>query len=255
MQIFAFLLLLLNISGTFFFYTQEVHISNLNYLYNLTCGLNFLVASLLAFSYEKKFRSYSIPLVLFALGFLSFFVAQMAWMYYNLFVMSEVPYPGIADLFFLIFYALVISALILMLKKLGSKIALANFIEIIFVSALFFLIISSFLSLYESQAGLPLLTRLLNYAYPVFDSLLIAAGIMALRTQVGHLNPLILYFVFGFMCLAFGDTFFAYQTTLGTYWNGNVTDLMFASSGFFLLMGTISMPKLFIAVGRNEIVL
>jgi hypothetical protein len=44
--------------------------------------------------------------------------------------------------------------------------------------------------------------------------------------------------------LTFGDTIFAYQTSLDTYWNGNMVDIFFSLSGFFFAMGIYSMPTL-----------
>jgi hypothetical protein len=66
-----------------------------------------------------------------------------------------------------------------------------------------------------------------------------------LRTQTGHLNTHLLYFIFGFIALAGGDTLFAYQTTLESYWNGNIADATFSIAGFLLLLGIINLPKLF----------
>lgn len=240
----VFALLLLNLGWTLALYFEPSHTTFFNYFYNLSYGLNFALAAWFCGHTAKHNPSLSPTLKYFTFGFISFSLAQAVWLTYNLVLHSPVPYPGWADLFWLLFYPLLIIGFIKFLRSLGSPLTPGNTLEIIVISAMIFLLISSFLSLNNSQLGLPLLTQLLNYLYPIFDALLIALSITTLRTQVGRLNFYILYFVLGFVTLALGDTLFAYQTTLETYWNGNLVDLIYALSGYLLLMGVLSLPKI-----------
>lgn len=251
MQIFAIILLIFNILFCGFLYFEPTHTTNLNYLYNASYGLNFLLASYLSFSFLKAFPKQQSALLSFASAFTSFTVAQAIWIYYNLFTNTEIPYPGPADFFWVLFYFLIALGVVLLLKSFSVSLTFSNLMEILVISGLIFLIISSFLSLNNTQVGLPFLTKLLNYAYPICDSILIALSITALRSHIGRLNSNFLYFIFGFIALTIGDTTFAYQTTLETYWNGNITDLTYAISGFLLLIATINLPKLFNSQDQN----
>lgn len=245
MLIINIFLLILNVVWTVFLYFQPSHTTSINYLYNLSYGLNFFLASYLCFGYIKKFLNFRVSLNFFNLSFISFFIAQLVWLYYNLIIKTAVPYPGWADFFWLLFYLLIATGFIVLLRTLKSALTIANYIEIFITAGIIFLIISSFLSLNTSQAGLPILTQFLNYAYPVADAFLIALSITTLRSQAGRLKTMLLFFIFGFIGLAVADTFFAYQTTLEVYWNGNIVDLIYAFSGFLLLMAIIYLPRLF----------
>ena len=245
MQLITFLLLIVNIVWSVLLYNFEpTHVSNWNYLYNFGYGLNYLLAAGLSFSYLKKYTSARPALMFFGVGFLLFFIAQVIWVYYNVIANLPVPYPGPADFFWLLFYVMMGIGFFLLLANIKSTFSPANLLETIVSSGVIFLLLSSFLSLNNTQYGLPLLTQFLNYAYPLADAILISLSIVTLRTQTGHLHAYLLFFIFGFMSLAVGDTLFAYQTTLETYWNGNITDVAYSFAGFLLLLGAINLPRL-----------
>ena len=244
MQILTFLILIFNICLTLFFYQTKTHSSFFNYFYNLSYGLNFFLATIISFTQIRKYPIYKKPLVLITFSYCLFSFAQSTWIYYNLFLRQDVPYPSIADYFWIAFYIVIFVGFILLLQALSSKITAANTVEAVVISTITFLILSSFLSLNTNSQNLSLLTKVLNYSYPVWDSILISLGIATLRSASGKINPHLLYYIFGFMSLAVGDTIFAYQTSNQTYWNGNIADLFYALAGFSILMATINIPRL-----------
>jgi len=244
MQIILFLLLILNLISSIWLYTLEAHNTFFNYLYNFSYGLNFLLGLYYCFSRIPKYFKFRALLIYFGLASLSFFVAQLIWLYYNLYATTAIPYPSIADYFWLAFYPLIGIGFMLLLKALKSTLNLSMLIEIIITAGVIFLVLSSFLSLNNTTLNLPILTVILDYAYPIFDSIIISIAIAALRSQAGRLHSQILYFVFGFIGLAVGDTLFTYQTALNTYWNGNIVDAIYAISCFLIMMGFISLPAL-----------
>lgn len=247
MQLFTFCLLIINIAWAMALYFLPSHTTIYNYLYNFSYGLNFILAAILCFKYLKAHPLYRSSLIIFGISFTFFSVAQIVWIYYNVIVRTEVPYPGPADLFWLLFYPTMALGFTTLLAKLKATLTFTNYIEIIITSGIIFLLLSSFLSLNETQIGVSLLTQFFNYAYPVLDAILIALGITILRSQAGHIIPQLLYFIFAFVLLAAGDTIFAYQNTLETYWNGNIVDLIYAISGALFLLGIINLPTLFIS--------
>lgn len=245
MNIIAFLLLIINVSWTVFLYLLDSHSTLLNYLYNLSYGLNFIVSAFYCFIYLKKCPLHRTSLFYFLSSFITFSIAQLIWIYYNVVAHTEIPYPGSADIFWVLFYPLIAIGFANLLKEIGSPLKLSNYVELGIISSIIFLILSTFLALDSSQLNLPFITKLLNYTYPIADSLLIGFSIITLRSQVGHLNPKLLYFIFGFALLTVGDTLFAHQTATNSYWNGNIADLAYAISGYFILMGVISLKQLF----------
>ncbi len=238
------LLLVLNLSWSVFLHFEPTHTTFLNYLYNLGYGLNYLLAAWVSFSYFKTCTLHRAIHITGGLGALSFFLAQLIWMYYNLVLRAEVPYPSPADLFWTLFYFFISAASLLVMRAIHIRLTWGVILQTTLTFSAIFFITYSFILSSSPQEGLPLLIRVLNLSYPFFDSLLIAFTLTAIRSQMGHLQPLLLYFVFSFIALAFSDSLFAYQTTLETYWNGNVVDAIYAISGFLFAMGTASIHDL-----------
>lgn len=132
-----------------------------------------------------------------------------------------------------------------MKSNMNIKFNLSKMIEIIVITGMVFLIVNSFIqSAASPQESLTLLTKVLNYAYPALDALLIALTLTAIRSNIGSLQPKLLYFMFAFIFLTFADTLFSYSTTIGTQWNGNYVDALFAAAGYLFAMGIISLPEI-----------
>lgn len=93
---------------------------------------------------------------------------------------------------------------------------------------------------------LDLTTRLLNGYYPLGDALLMALAFIVLRTGGGKMDRSILIIAGGMLLLAAADTLFTYRNNTEIYWNGDVSDLLFAYSGFFLSIGIVKTVKSFI---------
>lgn len=239
-----FLLLIVNIFWSVALHLQTVHTTDFNYLYNISYGLNFLVAGVVSFLLMKKCQVHHTIHIIMGTGSILFFFGQLTWVYYNLYLRLPVPYPGVADAFWLLFYFFTAFAGLLIMKEIKINFDLKKILEIVIVSGFIFYLIYSFLFVNDTPENLPLLTQMLNIGYPLFDALLLAMSISAIRSQIGNLQPLLLYFVFCFVAFTFGDTLFTYQTTLGTYWNGNITDAFYALAGYFFAMGVISLPSL-----------
>ncbi|KND49038.1 MAG: Sensor histidine kinase [Parcubacteria bacterium C7867-005] len=238
------LLLVINVLWSVWLYNIPEHETAANFLYNLAYGLNFLIASIACLFYIKKHPPYRNIYIAMFVGSAVFFVAQLIWLYYNLIARTEVPYPGIADLFWLLFYPFIGLGFALIMKRIKINFSLSRVFEIFIIFIAMFSIINSFISINSVQESLPLLTKVLNLTYPFFDSILLALALSTIHSKVGSLQPHILYFVFTFIILAFADTLFAYSTSAESYWNGNYVDLLYAVAGYLFAMGIISLPQL-----------
>lgn len=223
-----------------------------HYLYNISSSLSFAIATITSFSLAFSCKPHRFFHITLGLGSLSYFSAQLMWAYYNLILQVNIPYPGLSDILFLIFYFFVIIAGISIMKNsIHVKFNLVTILEILLITFIIFVIISSFINSISPLANESLLIQILGYTYPLFDSLLVVLALSAVRSEYGRVHPLLLYFMFGFLILAFADIIFTYQQALDTYWNGNTADILFTIFGFLFGMGVVELPKILHAQDRN----
>ncbi len=244
MKIFYYLVLLFNIAFALWLFTLSSHSTSFNYLYNILGSLNFLLGSLTSFYFSKKYSQHKIIFLGLGVSSLSYFLAQLTWYGYNTLYQSEIPYPSYTDLFFLIFYLTTIISGLKTMSFIKFKFNLGTFIEIIAVALVILLLSHSFMNSVSTSGPTTLLEAILNYAYPTLDAILISLTLAAIRSQYGRSQPMLLLFMSAFIALTFGDTIFAYQTSLDLYWNGNIVDVFFSLTGFFMAMAIYSMPSL-----------
>ena len=175
---------------------------------------------------------------------LSYFFAQLTWYFYNTFYQSAIPYPSYTDLFFLIFYLTIIVTGVIVMKSIKYQFKFSSILEIIVVALVILLLSHSFMVSAAPTTSSTLLETVLNFLYPTLDAILISMTLAAIRSQVGRVHPMLLLFMATFITLTFGDTIFAYQTSQDVYWNGNIVDVFFSLTGFFMALGIYNMPSL-----------
>ncbi len=244
MRIIYFLVLLFSISYALWLGNIDSHTTSFNYLFNIFGSINFLLAGVTGIYYYKKYKEHKVIYFTLALSAISYFIAQLTWYFYNTYYVTEIPYPSYTDLFFLIFYISLALGGILTMIKIKFKFHFTSIIEIVAVALVIILITHSYIDTVSITRPETILEAILNYAYPVLDAILISLTLAAIRSQMGRLQPMLLYFIISFIMLTFGDTIFGYQTSLGTYWNGNIVDICFSISGYFFAMGIINIPSL-----------
>jgi hypothetical protein len=223
-------------------------VTNLNYLFNVAYALIFLFGASAAFLKSKKFPqapNMGRSMAFFSLGMLFFALGLLVWTYYNLVLKISVPYPSFADPFFLIYYPSAILGIYFLIKSFGGKLTGRLIVEGVLTFLVFFGILYFFLIQTSLGPDVTFWAKFLNIAYPLSDSFLIAFAITVLRTERGvSSHPNILYFVFGFLILAAADTAFSYQSANNLYWNGNISDFLFAVSGFLTSWGILSIKNI-----------
>ena len=218
--------------------------SPLNYWFNIAYSIIYLMAGIFGLLIARSAANQK-PMYLFlSFGMFSFTLAEIVWSIYNLVLKTEIPYPGIPDIFYISYYVFMVIGFLHILKFLKVKITLVTFTETGIVFCALFSIIYLFLKTNLGPVHQGNLANLLNLAYPILDSLMISLAILATRSQIGILNNSLMYFVFGFILLAAGDTLFSFQTSFGTYWNGNLVDIYFATSGILIAFGILNLPEI-----------
>jgi len=170
----------------------------------------------------------------FALGMMLWFLGELGWAVYTMVLNIEIPYPSIADVFWLSGYVPLFIALLLYVQllkpALSSKMFLGGAIVVASVSAPTFpMLIMPVLAGASEQ---DLITLGVSLAYPSLDLTLFLEAIVGLmvftttrlKSRVGRawhfINVAIIFNVVA-------DMAFSYTTMEGTYYNGHPLDLLF----------------------------
>jgi two-component system, cell cycle response regulator len=165
-----------------------------------------------------------LPWALVGLGLLAWVIGDL---YYELAFrnLDEIPFPSVADAFYLTLYPLVYVGLGLMLRSrlrdMRADLWVDGLIAGLAIAAVGAALV--FGVIVESTGGDPL-TVWTNLAYPVADLGLIGVVVLVLAMTGWHLDRAWSCILLG--CVVFGvaDTSYLYQTAAGTYVEGTITD-------------------------------
>jgi len=179
--------------------------------------------------YTKSFgTTFSIVWFCFALGVALWFLGEFNWALYTLTLGVEIPYPSIADIFWLGAYAPIYIALLLYIKPFKMVLskrsigAVALIIAVLCALAVLFLI-GPILSTPKD-----LVTLAADLAYPLLDLILLSAAILGLMIFFkGALGRSWLLICLALAFDAVADLLFSYTTLQGTYYNGHPLELFY----------------------------
>jgi hypothetical protein len=166
--------------------------------------------------------------LLFTLGTGLWVLAESTWAFYYFILEVAVPYPSVADIFYVGGYLPIIAGLVgyldtfrvaLTKKRLGySFVAIGAGVTL----ALLFVIPV------ELAKDLTAINFLTDMMYPVLDLVLLSLAVLSLAIFVGgRIANWWILFGAGAALYVIGDEFFLYQVAHGTYYNGSVDDLIF----------------------------
>jgi len=170
----------------------------------------------------------------FTLGMVFWFLGELGWAVYAVFLGVEIPFPSFADLFWLAGYLPLFLALLLYLEVFQPAITVKSFLMSgSIVAAMSAVIFSSLMVPVLADAWRhDALTVGISLAYPALDLFLFLEAILglsvftvtSLKGRIGvpwrFMNAAILLNVFG-------DMIFSYTTLNGTYYNGHPMELLY----------------------------
>ena len=170
--------------------------------------------------------------LLFSVGATFWFFGELTWGIYALVLGVDIPYPSIADAFWLFgyipfFFALV--SYLSMVRPAVSKEILAVSSATVSVGA----VTSSFLFIIPAVTEeTDTLTRITNVAYPSLDLLLLALSILGLMVFTttklkGKIEKVWVFLNAGILMNVVADSSFSYTTAQGTYYAGHPLELFF----------------------------
>ncbi len=194
------------------------------------------------------------------LGLLAWALGGFAWAYYNFTGAQEVPYPSLADVGFLGSTWLFMAGLIYLVRvgwsafktdPLGRKIVFAIIPLGAALFNFFFLFVKQVCEndvcettlLFFNTVEDPL-ERALNIIYPMNDLVLLSLAAFVLTYSYkligGKLTKAFVGMCVSMIVLYIADIIFTMGTSNETYYNGDVSDLMYATS-FFILSISIAL--------------
>jgi hypothetical protein len=186
--------------------------------------------------YEPKMNRFSLVWICLTVGMMLWFLGELSWGIYAFALNVEIPYPSIADIFWLSGYIPFFIALLVygrlfasaLSRKTISIIAMAIIILSVLVSVA---LIIPIIGVEEDPT-----TFIIDLAYPMLDLALLSTALVGLAVfQKGTLGKSWLLIILGILSNAAGDMIFSYTTAQGTYYNGHPSDMLFVY-GYLLFM-------------------
>jgi len=178
---------------------------------------------------------------LFGLGLLSYLIADMLWTYLES-IAENLPFPSIADVFYLLFAFLAAAALFSMpAVPFGSRERRYYILDLLIVVATMAMLMWYFIiqPTAASESG-NALAQAIAVAYPISDVIMMAGILSALlrRPEQDARSALWLLFI-GMLFFVGSDVAFAYTGLAGTYTTGNWIDIGWSLAFLFFLYAAL----------------
>jgi hypothetical protein len=214
-----------------------------NYGYNLGYAAIYLIGGLVGLygaRYVTTAISMGMALLYLGAAQISYALGLIVWAYYNLIAHVSVPYPSVADIFFALFYILLAVGCWNFLQMVATHVQVQYAFEVLAIFFVSAVIIIGFLNTPDSSTGVGALAKIFNIWYPLGDSLLISLSYIVYRAGRDKFQSGVFILILGLLIQVFADLIFSYRTSINAYWNGDVSDILFAVSGFVLSLGILT---------------
>jgi hypothetical protein len=192
-----------------------------------------------------------------SLGTLTWSLGMLAWNYYIFLAKVEVPYPSLADAFFILSWPLWTLGVVFLSKATGVKFALraAKGKAILFFVPLLAIVASYYLLVVVARGGVLDLEGASGWKlffdlfYPIGTAVILALGLTFFSLSMDFLGGIykkaITILILGFIVNYLSDFTFSLTTTKETYFNGHFVDILFLTAMYLLSLSvSIMSPKL-----------
>ncbi len=209
----------------------------------------FLIVSLVGLTRSKNLNIRQ-GIIAFTLSSLLYFIAEITWATYNFVLSVEVPYPSMADIFYLSGSISFVAALYLVKKGLLNK---PKFdLQMVAIMVVGSVLLAVILYIVTALSGSDIdLSTALDIAYPVLDfiSLVLVINLLmvSMKRSVAEAQVIL---TAGVVITAASDIAFAFATKLNLYSGGSLLDFMFVI-GYLLF--AVSVWR-YVALTREDIV-
>ena len=164
----------------------------------------------------------------FAFGFLLFSLGEVAYSIYALFLGIAIPYPSIADLFWLIGYVFILVGMVVFIWPFRIAIKRESLEIAIGFSAMFSVLLAAFLVLQVMPMSSDLVTTVVGLVYPFPAVALLFVSIIGFLLFWGGKVARGWYVLaLGALLFSIGDLLFSYAIARGMYFVGDPLELLF----------------------------
>jgi hypothetical protein len=238
-----YIVLTLAILLTFVYVYGQSHLVFIAFFSNAITPLEafaaFIAATLLLRAHGgRKGGGMSRVYELYSLGMLFWLIAECIWTLYALVFLIEIPFPSLADAFWLLGYVPLMGALLLQGWRFRDALSLSKRIALTLgISALVLLIlVATIPPLFNEYADA--LAFSVSLSYPILDALLLSAAIpLFLLFRKGSYWRPTLFVLVGIVLQLAADLAFAQSYLSGFYYSGSPADLVFDYSYLVLALG------------------
>ncbi len=192
---------------------------------------------------------------LFLLSLLLDLAAEFIWLLYEVVFAREVPYPSIADLFWLAAYLPFLAGICIIIsgyRSLGLRFRRGSLLLVVPLSLAVLAFVTAAITvpiLTDSEASLA--ERVINPAYVYLDfSILVPALILAFSFSGGYHGRSWQMIAYAFLLFAAADIIFSYLSWNGSYATGNHIDLLWIAG--YLVLGTAALHQREVLSGEME---
>lgn len=225
------------VAASIYFHISNTHTTTVNYLFNGATAYLYFAAGFIALRRRSSMNRpttdpASRALFYFGCSAMAWALASLVWTFYNLGSDIDVPYPSLADGFFILFYPTLGLALWNLFKVYQTQVNAKAVVESMFILIISAIAVFLFLRQPDVSAEQGLLANLLDVAYTLCDVFLVSMAFIALRSGQTK-KHYALYLLITFLLLqAAGDFVFTQRNNNDVYFNGDISDVLFAASGF-----------------------
>jgi hypothetical protein len=187
-------------------------------------------------------------------GIVVWSLGNFIFSYYVFFQNVSIPYPSVADIFFIGALPLWMIGMFYFAKASGVQFGLkSNFRRsFLFVVPIMTSIASYYLLVVVARAGLVtngggVIKVFFDLAYPIGDTIIATIALLVYSLSFKYLGGKfkipVIFILLGFVLMFFADFAFSYTTTLGIYYGGSAVDPLFVVALFLMGFGLSSMDN------------
>lgn len=239
-------LTIIGILGMVYMYFWGLRDTYFNYFFTglaqiLTFGLGGFIA---ARNWHHLGRESNIAksLLFLSISCYLFALAMVIWLYFNVSGV-EVPYPSIADFVFVLMGPTLTLTVAYLLKSYETQITKKHWLIALVVFLVFMVAFLKFVIDPEISAEDGFLANFFNIAYGISDSLWTGAIFASLFIVGGKLFRGYAVILIGLFFLIVGDLVFTARVAEEIYWNGDIADIIYMISAFFLGYAAITLKQ------------
>jgi len=196
------------------------------------------VASIYVAAKEWKNNTQNkIAILFFAVGSVFWFVAEQTWQILDV-VLNQDPFPSLADVFYLLSYPFFVAFLILYLKPIKKSITKPIILFSAIISLVFLIpSLHVLIDYYQEDTTLNISIGLL---YPVLSSVLLFFSLLGITFFIRGVQTYFWIFIFiGFLVDTVADTLFLFTVLDDSYYDGQITDLLYLVGYICYITGII----------------